>query len=299
MAGNSPTLTNENYHMFQPSQIETSLASSVDNPATPSAFPLLMGYRAQNQQAANQYQQQLDGMHQIQMQEAQANQLTARAGAFNTTLKDLTQPGAVPMAQQMGLIPQGVDTSQFVQNLTDAANSKNIEGAGRGAGALMSGGATGVAASPTLQALLPGLGQGPAPIVQAAGINAGGRVAAAQISQGGVTYSAPVGDIGPNQPTAHWKQPGGTAPVVPGSTSLPPAQTQAATPAATGTSSIAAIQQKVAAGLPNVQAVNPSSHADILAGSINGKPNVVFDANHNTYVIQGKNNQYPVAPFMR
>lgn len=306
MAGNSPTLTNENYHMFEPSPIETSLASSVDNPATPSAFPLLMMYRGQNQDAANQYQQQLNSMHQIQQQEAQANQLTARAGVFDTTLKNLTQPGQVSMAQQMGLIPAGVDTSQFVQNLSDASSAKNLEGAGRGGGALAASGMTGIDNSDVLKHLIPGLGQGPAPLVQAAGINAAGRVQAAGISGGGVTYSAPIpkpdGTYDPLGPTAHWKQPGGTAPVIPGSTSLPQAPSSTPSASVGSAPSIPAMQARITAALPSVQSSGPSgpsTHADIVAGSVNGKPNVVFDANHNAYVIQGKNNQYPVAPFLK
>lgn len=52
-----PSLAAPNYRANQPSAIETSLASQVDNPQNPSAFPLLMMYRSQNQRAGEEYQQ--------------------------------------------------------------------------------------------------------------------------------------------------------------------------------------------------------------------------------------------------
>ena len=294
MANGAPTFTAENYHLFQPSQIETGLANAVDDPARPSAFPMLMSYRAQREGNDANYQSTLDNMHQMQLAEFNQTQQNNGRTQMLTGLKDAKTPGEIAVMKQLGIIPQGIDTSQWEQNLTDDTAATNVGNAGRGLGPLLQGGTN--IPDTTLQRFVPGATSGTPAIVQAARENSAGRVAAAGIGQGGVTYSAPVGDIGPNQATAHWKQPAGTGPIVPGNTSLPPAP-GSSTPTAQPTTQ--QVQQKVVAGLPNVAAANPAAHADILAGAINGQPNVIFSKERNAMVIQGKNNQYPVAPFMK
>lgn len=173
MANSVPSLSNYNYHMFEPSPIETSLAASVDNPATPSAFPLLMAYRAQNQQGNSDYQANIDTMHQIQQQEGANQQDIARRNAFTTALKDITTPGQLQVAKQLGVLPSGIDDTQLSGDLQTSMSAKNIGEAGRGLGAAAMGGFTGLAPA-AQQTMGPGVEQGPAAIVQAAQIKEAG-----------------------------------------------------------------------------------------------------------------------------
>jgi hypothetical protein len=189
MANGTPTFTNPNWHEFQPSQIETSLANAVDDPSRPSAFPMLMGYKAQRQGAAQDYTNQISAMHDAQMQEFLANNRLAQGTQFLTGLKDATQPSHVGMLQQLGIIPQGMDTSGLVRDLTNATNATNLEKGGRGIGSMATGGITGL--TPSIQGLAPGAVQGVNPLMGAAGINAAGRTGAALIA----ANNKPIGTV--------------------------------------------------------------------------------------------------------
>jgi hypothetical protein len=201
MANSVPTLTNENWHMFEPSPIETSLAANVDNPATPSARGNLFRYQTQSQLSGQRYQDQIDQMHAAQIAQAMMAQQTARNGQMSTSLKDATSaPGMTDVYRQLGILPQGVDTSGFDAGTQAAASSKNMGEAGRGIGSAAMGGITGLA--PAAQSVFgPGTDQGPSALEKAAGI----RAAASGGNNGLATISTPVGPPGPNQPTVRMK----------------------------------------------------------------------------------------------
>lgn len=234
MAGNTPTLTNENYHIFEPSPIETSLASQVDDPAKPSAFPLLMSYRARNQISGDQYQSQIDQMHAIQQQQAAANQSAARADNFTKFLKVAGEtPGAVAAMVSAGLVPQGADLSGVDAGSNVKAASLNMHNAGTGIGAAAQGGITGLTSAAQM-AFGPQAGQTLSPaIVQAAALKAAGHGGGGKGGGNGmVSISQPVGPVGPNQGTARYKVP---ASMVPGLHYAPGAQGNEGDPGIPGT----------------------------------------------------------------
>lgn len=317
MANSVPTLTNENFHMFEPSPLETSLASRVGDPANPQMFPLMMDARFRNEAAGQSYQQQIQAMHALQVQEAMAAQATARGGMISTSLKDAGgNPGMTDVLKQLGVIPQGVDTSAFDAATGAGASAKNMGEAGRGIGSAAMGGITGLA--PASQSVFgPGAGQGPAAIVQAAQVKEAGANARHASGAGGVTVSMPVGEPGPNQPSVRYKvapsmvpglpymggrpQPSGssgdegnvgdTGPI--GASGAPVVATPAPAPAPAKTA--AQVQQSVMAALPSIAANSPAIHADIVAGALNGAPNIVANPHGPGYMIQGAKGQYSAA----
>lgn len=205
MANSVPTLTNENFHMFEPSPIETSLAANVDNPMTPSARGNLFRYQTGNALQGQQYQEQVNQMHAAQIAEAIMAQRTARMTGAATALKDAGQtPGMADVLQRMGLVDPGIDLSPIGNAANAASSAKNMGEAGRGIGSAAMGGITGLA--PAAQSVFgPGVGQGPAAIVQAAGVKEAGANSRAGGAGGLASVSMPVGPPGPNQATVRMK----------------------------------------------------------------------------------------------
>lgn len=323
MANSVPTLTNENFHMFEPSPIETSLAANVDNPMTPSARGNLFRYQAQNQLNGENYQAQIQAMHDAQIREAMMAQQTARGGMISTSLKDASAaPGMTDVLRQLGVLPQGVDTSSFDTGTNLAASSKNMGEAGRGLGSMAMGGFTGLA--PAAQSVAgAGVGQGPAAIVQAAQVKEAGanaRHASGGGASGMGTVSMPVGEIGPNQPTVHFKVPLGSIPGLPfvgkgarssegggdGSADDSAAPMQPTNnpvtpnlpaPQQAPVKTAQQVQQSVMAALPSIAANSPAIHADIVAGALNGAPNVIANPHGPGYIVQGARGQYNATGF--
>lgn len=190
MANSVPTLTNENWHMFQPSQLETSLAPHVSNPADPNAFPLMMSARFRNENAGANYQAQVDQMHAAQIAEAMMAQRNARMNTAVTALKDAGQtPGMIAGLQRMGVVDPGIDLSELSSGADQKAAALNMHNVGTGAGAAAQGGITGL--TPAVQSAFgPTAGQTlPPAMVQAAGINANGRIAASGNTNGRIKVS--------------------------------------------------------------------------------------------------------------
>lgn len=310
MANSVPTLTNENWHMFQPSQLETSLATATGNPANPQAFPLMMSARARNEDAGSTYQAQVDQMHATQIAEAMMAQRTARMTAASGMMKSAGEtPGMVQALQTGGMIDPGVDLSGIDAGANAKASATNMGTAGRGIGAAAMGGITGLA--PAAQSVFgSGADQGPAAIVQAAMVKEAGANGRHASSGAGGALRATLNDEGAVNVTGKMlkgetpedfkaRVGGGVAPLTyiqraaqaravrnvgnGGMTSLPPAQqntpqaaapTAQAAPAATSTdtakSQVAAAVQKM---LPKIQQTNPAAYADIhAAGAINPVP---------------------------
>lgn len=204
MANSVPTLTGENFHIFEPSPIETSLVANVDNPMTPSARGNLFRYQTQNQLNGQNYQSQVDQMHRAQIAEAMMAQQTSRGSMLATALHDASgAPGTTDILRQLNILPQGVDTGSFDAGTQAAASAKNLGEGGRGLGALGMAGFTGL--QPAAQSVAgPGVGQGPSALEKAAVINANGRVAARDAG-GLASVSVPVGPPGPNQASVRMK----------------------------------------------------------------------------------------------
>ena len=284
MAGNTPSLSTENWHMFAPSPIETSLATAVDNPANPSAFPLLMMYRAQMDNSRGTYQGQLDDMHATQIEQARQAQQTARHGQLITGLKDAAAaPGMVRALQTGGIIPEGMDVSQLDAGANAMASAKMMGDAGRGLGSAAMGGFTGLAPA-AQQVFGPGTGQGPAALVQAAAIKGAGR------SGGGpsLSYSQ---DPDTGALTARMnKVPLGTTPdqvknLMGGGAPMPTTIENRTAQAAVA---LAAKRQ-----MPIMQQQNPTAFKDVVAASRNGTPQIT---RHGTgwAVVGISGNKYPL-----
>lgn len=340
MVSTVPILTNENFHMFEPSQLETSLANKVGGTSymNPQAFPLMMDARIRGEAANSAYQSQVDQMHRAQIAEAMMAQQTARGAMIAGAMRDAGQtPGMVQALQSGGgggLIP-GLDLSGIAAGANAKANATNIGVAGRGLGEMSIGGFTGL--QPAAQSVVgPSVGQGDPALVRAAGINANGRIAASGNNPGMVNVTVPQGPVGPNQPTVHFKAPIGAVPGLPfvggggnplaggdpnaapygsniignpllgGIPGLDPQLADkgvAARPAGsfpaqpTVTKTPQQIQQSVAAALPNIAAYNPIIHADIIAGAVNGAPNIIPNPHGPGYIIQGAKGQYNAQGF--
>lgn len=288
MAGNTPTLTNENYHIFEPSPIETSLASQANALIPSNASPMLSYYQARNSMSGNQYQAQLDQMHQIQQQEAAANQSAARADNFTKFLKVAGEtPGAVAAMVSAGLVPQGADLSGVDAGSNAKALASNLGNGGRGLGAMAMGGFTGLA--PAAQSVAgPGVGQGPSALEKAAAIKSAGHGGGGGGGGSGIKFSTDAdgvtrasGKALPGETIDQFTQRvngGNPLPTFdtvrkstrPGQTSLPQAP-QTGAPVAAKSSGVASggdnagIVQAARKGLVNLQRTNPAGYADVAA----------------------------------
>jgi hypothetical protein len=169
MANSVPTLTNENYHMFEPSPLETSLAVRTGDV---NAFPLMMSARFRSENAGQDYQAQVNQMHAAQIAEAMMAQRTARMGVTTTALKDAAgAPGMVAGLQRMGIVDPSVDLSELSSGADATAAAKRIHDTGLGLGSMAQGGFTGLAPA-AATAVGPGVEQGSPALVQAASIRA-------------------------------------------------------------------------------------------------------------------------------
>ena len=302
MAGNIPSLTNQNYHMYEPSPIETSLASSADALQPNVAMPLLMSYRAQNQMRSQQYQDNIDQMHQIQQTEGNRAYENQRSQNFTNLLEKVKDPGAAKLAYSSGLLPQGADPTSWISGLQANSDATNTEKSGRGYGPLAAGNIN-LTGNPGFNAAFPGAVQGVNPQIGAATINANGRVAAAQEGgapklsinpwDGSTTLSGKM-QPGENTQQAQLRMNGGQNLVTGqqqaiqkaadakaarlgggGATSLPPAPTDTAmtgqpspstagnTPPPQPAPTMSSTQSQTA--LTNMQISNPKAYQDIVA----------------------------------
>ena len=184
------TLSNQNWHMFEPSPIETQLALA-DPVKNPRAVALLGGYQAERQNNQATYEAQLDAMHAQQIQMAQA---AAAQHQQEQSLKLLVDggksPGLLAAARSSpsltSLVPS--DTSALEAGAQAAATSANVKSFGQGAGAAAQGGITGLTALAP-QALGVPLQQGAPALVQAA-----------QIKEAGANARHATGDAGSGAP---------------------------------------------------------------------------------------------------
>ena len=249
------SLANANYHLYEPSSIETSLAANVDNVHNPSAFPLLMMYRAQNQEAGQQYGQQLEQQRQDQMSLANQNYAAAM------------QKNAVDAAGHLGVAGAGEAMQPLFPNLNfapgaAAANQRavagNVKDVGVGLGGAGNAGVTGLA--PYAAQALPGANLQD-------GVNP--RVAAAQVASSNRRdpYAATATGVD-NQGNQI------SAPIPPGSNA------SAALSAAKGTP-----QFDGQAAINRLAIVNPSAFADIHA---TGVPPIFLPAPGGGIMVKGK-----------
>lgn len=267
MANGTPTFTNPNWHEFQPSAIETNLASSVDNPATPSAFPLLMGYMGQRQANDGAYADQLAQMHQNQMMEFNANQQQTNLTRLGGMLEHINDPGAAQTAVSLGLIPEQ-SANPWITSLTASSDAKNLNEAGSGLGRAAQGGFTNLPTAP----LGPNVKQGPNPQITSAEINAAGRRDAASAA-GGPRITLPYGPPGPSQGSVSYKAAPGTplqpAPGQPGSGTAPPPQ-------------LSEQAQRIIA-----QIKDPEAARDVSAAAIANGGNLVAETKNGVHGVKG------------
>lgn len=212
MAGGTLNYINPNYHQSQPFPIEAPLAETVaTNPAAAGvALPLLMQYQSERRSAEDAYANQVDAQHQIALQSLQEAQLNNARSRIVDILKE-QNPGVLGIALSNPVTAPlfaGTDRNQL-NSFNDAANrmaiSKILEATGRGAQGALAGG---VQVDPIALGRVIGLPTAPGqpPVVQAAGVNAAGRVAAANVSANGQpTITAPLDPKDPFSPQVHLK----------------------------------------------------------------------------------------------
>jgi len=184
MANGTPTFTTPSWHEFQPSAIETSLANNVDNISMPSAANLLQAYKFERQGQQGAYSRQLDQMHQAQLMEFNANNQLARGNQFLTSLKDLAAiPGGMDALRSSGAVDPRIDTSGYDAGVIRTSLANNTEKVGKGSEGMALGGMTGPGVTmPIQQVTGQEVTQGPTAMERAAGINAAGRVSAANVA---------------------------------------------------------------------------------------------------------------------
>lgn len=179
---------------LDPYNIETSLAQGASDTRTSGvALPLLLGYMAERQQSTKGYNDRLNNINEMQAQSNYASQANDQRKAIIDALTLAKNPGmAQAIASNPTLAPmlQGTDLNPAAQAAAEAHSADTFSKFGSGAQ-----GFTNAGVSPDIPSLnartgmsmLPGL----PPIVQAAQINAAGRLAAANASGGNSTKFLP------------------------------------------------------------------------------------------------------------
>lgn len=283
MANSVPSLSNYNYHMFEPSPIETSLAASVDNPATPSAFPLLMAYRAQNQQGNAQYQDNIDQMHQLQAEEGIRAQKTQLANSFLTSLPHLALPGAAQAASSAGVLPDGTDLTGLAAGGQQAADAKNMSEMLTGLGHAGQGNVN--VPDATIQPLVPGAHMGPNPLIASTAMKEAGAMSRHNSGEASMKYapSLNMGVPGGSGDSITVKmRPGETpdsiktrlgvpslhsTPTVPGANTRTPTQSPLTGPRSDNTGAGGADNGRKYAAVNTVRGLPPDAQRDVLAAA--------------------------------
>lgn len=304
--------------MQEPYQIETNLADRATGGSAAMANTLLGQYWLERQMREGQYADRMANQMQFGQQQLHAQLLDQNMKALSEGAKT---PGLLQMyasSPQYAGIFSGMDPNAIANavDLTQAQGRANIvQAAGRGLAPMAMAGYN--IPMPDVSAVtgLPNVTQGTAVPVQAAQINAAGRIAAAQArgaASGGPTwtYTASPNDVGGVLQTKGRGQPppgyGVTLPPppassAPASVTSAPAVTpstgpnKAAPPPPNYSKLDAQTNQYVQAGVEKqIKAANPTMYKDIVSGYVGNKPDSYTDGKGNVVVRGRSGNLYGV-----
>jgi len=286
---------------YDPWPVEGQLAQRIDNPQSPNAMRMLMGYINQRQMNNSQQQGQQQQVLGMQAQAMQAEQQQHRAKTLVDILRGASESPGAAQAYMGSTIArpylEGVDLAPVEASARLAASSKAIGDLGRG-------GMAGYFVDPGAVSQSTGLPvhMGQAPIVQAAALRAAGSGGGNNSDGPRINFPMPPASgltptpqeimspttvslklrPGETPDQARARAISGGAPSVmnnaparpPAATATPQSSASATTTQTNGTNT-QQVQGRAIKALNDLLSSNRGGHRDVIAGSRNGQPNVI------------------------